>query len=294
MLQYIQKFDRSGTNRFTFSILIPSWNNLPYLQLCIGSIRKHSFYDHQIIVLVNEGKDNTLEWLDQQKNVDYVHAGKNIGICYGLNSCRSLIKSDYVVYANDDMYLLPNWDKVLKEEIDRIGHKQFMLSCTMIEPRSTGNNCVVVNDFGDSLENFKEKELLEAHSKLVRNDWNGSTWPPNVMHIDQWDLVGGMSVEFSPGMYSDPDLSKKLWDSGVRHFVGKGNSLVYHFGSKSTKRVKKNKGRKTFLSKWGISAGDFMKNYLRTGTPVAAKLSDPTTSTLQNVIRKFKRIRNEL
>lgn len=294
MLETIQKFDRTGNTSFSFSILIPSWNNRPYLQNCIESIRAHSSQQHQIIVLVNEGKDDTLAWLEQQGNIDYVHAAKNIGICFGLNICRSLIKGNYVVYANDDMYLLPDWDKHLLEEIDRIGHKQFMLSCTMIEPTETGNSCVVVKDFGNSLENFKKQELLNSYKSLTRSDWNGSTWPPNVMHIDLWDLVGGMSIEFSPGMYSDPDLSKKLWESGVRLFKGKGNSLVYHFGSKSTGRVKKNKGRTTFLSKWGISSGDFMKNFLRIGTTIDQPLQAPVSSGIHKVVQKIKRIKNQL
>ena len=35
------------------SILIPSFNNLEYLKLCINSINKNSKYKHQIIVHVN-------------------------------------------------------------------------------------------------------------------------------------------------------------------------------------------------------------------------------------------------
>jgi glycosyltransferase involved in cell wall biosynthesis len=37
-----------------FSILIPTWNNLRFLQVCIDSIRKNSSLEHQILVHVNE------------------------------------------------------------------------------------------------------------------------------------------------------------------------------------------------------------------------------------------------
>ena len=33
-----------------FSILIPTWNNLELLKLCVHSIRENSGYSHQIIV----------------------------------------------------------------------------------------------------------------------------------------------------------------------------------------------------------------------------------------------------
>ena len=45
-----------------FSIVIPSYNNLNYLDLCIKSINKNSKYNHQIIVHINEG-DGSLEYI---------------------------------------------------------------------------------------------------------------------------------------------------------------------------------------------------------------------------------------
>ena len=273
----------------SFSILIPTWNNLPYLRLCVESLRKHSDTPHQLIVMVNEGADGTLEWVKGQPDLEYVASAENIGICYGLNACRPLIKNPYVVYANDDMYFLPHWDTRLNEAIDEAGTDLFMLSATMVEPR--GNNpCCVIADYGDSLEAFREQDLLEAAPDLVREDWSGSTWPPVLLSLALWDKVGGMSVEFSPGMYSDPDLSHKLWDCGVRHFRGVGGSLVYHFGCKSTGRVKQNRGRHTFLMKWGISAKQFMQDYLHVGEAYTPRLPEVHTTGWKRLIGKFKLI----
>ncbi|MEZ4950882.1 MAG: glycosyltransferase family A protein [Saprospiraceae bacterium] len=100
--------------------------------------------DIQIIVFVNEGKDGTVEWLEAQGvNIDYLHSRENAGICYALNLARSMAKSDYIVYLNDDMVVLPNWDTELDKEIQKMPSKSFMLSATMIEPTDTGNACVV-------------------------------------------------------------------------------------------------------------------------------------------------------
>lgn len=270
-----------------FSILIPTWNNLPYLKLCIESLRKYSDVQHQLIIMVNEGVDGTLEWVKEQTDLDYVASPENIGICYGLNACRPLIKNDYVVYANDDMFFLPHWDARLSEAIEHAGTDAFMLSATMIEPRGE-NPCCVIADYGDSLESFKEKELLQAADRLVREDWSGSTWPPVLLPLAHWDKVGGMSVEFSPGMYSDPDLSRKLWECGVRRFQGVGSSLVYHFGCKSTGRVKQNHGRHTFVMKWGISAKQFMHDYLHIGEASQPQLPEVSLSYWKRFVNKIK------
>src|SRR5580693_6016127 len=238
----IKKNKRSNTNNPVFSILIPTWNNLPFLKLCIESIRKNARLDHQIIVHINEGTDGTLSWVESQTEMDYTYSDHNIGICYALNIARALADADYILYMNDDMYACPGWDTELSNEINAIGHNRFFLSSTMIEPVFTKNNCVIVKDYGTEINNFREADLLNEFSVLPKQDWHGATWPPNIVHKDSWDLVGGYSIEFSPGMNSDPDFSMKLWQAGVRLYKGVSKSRVYHFGCKSTGRIKRNAG----------------------------------------------------
>jgi len=291
MLDQIKRYHRSQDRTdFRFSVLIPTWNNLPYLQLCIRSIQSHSIHPIQIIVIVNEGKDGTLDWLRDETRLDFVHAQQNIGICYGLNAARSLVMSDYIIYINDDMYVLPDWDGKMWNEIQSLNSKMFMLSSTMIEPISNGNKCVIVQDYGRDIENFREADLLQNYISLRVEDWSGSTWPPNVIHTEMWDLVGGFSIEFSPGMYSDPDLSMKLYQAGVRQFKGIGDSLVYHFGSRSTKRVRKNLGRKTFLFKWGITSRTFTTLFLKTGKKYTGILLTPNLPWTTKWMNRIKRI----
>ena len=284
----MQTYIAPANDSNTFSILLPTWNNLPYLQLCIKSIREHSALPHQIIVIINEGKDGTLNWVQSQQDLSYLYSSENLGICHGLNQGAELAQTDYLLYINDDMYVLPGWDQFLFDEIQNIGHPNFMLSATMIEPRDTKNPCVFVSDFGTSIENFEEQKLLENYQNFKKQDWNGSTWPPNVMHKNIWNKVGGMSVEFSPGMYSDPDLSMKFWQAGVRYFKGLGKSRVYHFGSQSTRRLKKNVGRKIFLKKWKISSATFSRYYLRRGEKFKGQLAEPQIPfwvTLKNYLK---------
>lgn len=290
MLNQIQKQLQSPDQAYRFSILIPSWNNLSCLQLCIAGIRAHSTFLHQIIVHVNEGSDGTIAWLREQPDVDYSWSKENIGVCYGLNIARALSKAEYLCYLNDDMYVLPEWDKYLCDEMAHIGHREFILSGTAIEPRDSGNPCVIVRNFGDSPENFEQEKLLREYAALDKADWLGSTWPPIVLHRDMWDLVGGLSIEFSPGMYSDPDLSMKLWQAGVRYFKGLGKSRVYHFGSKSTKRRRMNRGRDIFLFKWGLSSSTFSKQFLRRGKPFDGPLGAPQVSRGRRMKDLLKRV----
>jgi GT2 family glycosyltransferase len=273
-----------------FSILIPSWNNLSFLQLCISSIQKNSSFEHQIIIHVNEGSDGSLEWVKSQPELDFTYSKKNIGVCYALNGMRNLVKTDYMVFVNDDMYLCPDWDTYLMDAIKDKSDDLFFFSATVIEPEWTGNTCVIApKNYGSAPDNFREKDLLNEFESLEKDDWSGATWPPNVVTTRLWDLVGGYSTEFSPGMYSDPDFSMKLWQAGVRDFRGIAKSRAYHFMSKTVGRIKKNNGSKQFLLKWQMTSSTFVKFYLKRGASYSGPLSEPiNTSELKKKMLKNK------
>jgi len=77
-------------------------------------------------------------------------------------------------------------------------------------------------------------------------------------------MVGGYSLEFSPGMSSDDDLLMKFWVTGCRNFRIVGRSRFYHYGCKSTGRIKHNLGGRIFVMKWGITQIEFHRRYLPT------------------------------
>lgn len=262
-------------NNPVFSILIPSWNNLDYLKCCIQSIKKNSRYTHQLIVHVNEGKDGTLAWIKEQ-GIDYTYSEENVGVCYGFNAPAALAKTDYILLSDDDYYFAPDWDYYLLEEIQKLDHIYFCISGTMIEHSPTQYSSMIAPyNFGKTVKEFDEERFLREYKSFPFADWNGANWYPMVMHRTLWNLIGGLSTEFYPGMGSDPDMMMKLWHCGVRYYKGVSQSRVYHFTSRSTARVKKNDGNKQFLLKWGLSKSTFFDMYLRLGQPFAGYTAEP-------------------
>lgn len=249
-------------NSRKFSILIPSYNNLNYLKICINSIKKNSSYkNHEIIVHVNDGSDGTLDYI-KRENILFTYSLENIGLCSSINKASKKITTNFILYAHDDMYFCPNWDYYLSNEVDQVKTKKFYLSGSMIEPY--GGH--IQFDCGESYKNFNEDKLLEKINDLPSIDYQGSHWAPHLIHSEMWNKIGGFSEEFNPGKASDPDLNMKLWKAGVRIFKGIGKFKVYHFGSLSLRKNNKiiiNDGSKTFLKKWGITTKFFIKYYLR-------------------------------
>ena len=246
-----------------FSIIIPTFNNLNYLKLCLSSIKKNSLYDHEIIIHINEGSDGTKDFI-KSNEVIHTYSDQNIGLCSGVNLSAKKATNDYILYSHDDMYFCPGWDECLKQEILKINNNFFYLSATMIE-RNSGH---LQLDCGENYKDFDENKLLNNLKNLTHYDYQGSHWAPHLIHKEIWNKIGGFSEEFNPGIGSDPDLNMKLWQEGVRIFKGLSKFKVYHFGSISLRKkkdLKINKGTKTFLKKWGITPVFFVKHYLRGG-----------------------------
>ena len=260
-----------------FSIIIPTFNNLDYLKLCIKSIRQNSKYTHQIIPHVNIGEDGTCDFL-KDENIDFTFTKYNSGICEGMNTASKKSKFKYILYSHDDFYFCPGWDVVLKNEIDAIGHNNFYLSGVMM------NNGPIRFNAGSDIKSFDENKVLNEYQNYNHYDFQGSTWAPHLLHRDLWEKVGGFSEEFFPGTGSDPDLNMKLWKEGVRIFKGVNNCKVYHFGSIVTRKYKNHptiitesgsKGGKIFLLKWGITIKFFKKFYLRSDQKYDGPLIKP-------------------
>jgi len=255
-----------------FSILIPTYNNLEYLKVCINSIRKNSKFNHQIIVHVNEGKDGTLDYI-KDSNLEFTFSDQNIGMPKALNKASKLSKKDYILISHDDFYYCPGWDEELINNVNSINHKNFYLSSTMV---GAGQ---VEFDAGQTIDTFDEEKLLNNLEKIKTINFQGTTKCPGLIHKDIWERVGGWSEEFSPTGGDDTDFARKLWEIEIRIFKGLGKSLAYHFGSITTRKKDKslftylgNKGNKIFLLKWGMSINFFEKFYLKSGLDKNKKL----------------------
>ena len=282
-----------------FSILIPTYNNLEYLKICIDSLNKNSKYAHQIIVHINEGSDSSLQYIKDSR-IDYTFSNFNIGMPKALNLASKKAKFDYILISHDDFYYCPGWDKVLVDEINNINHNNFYLSGTMVGEGQ------VRFDAGNNIENFDEKKLLNNLENIKTFNFQGTTKCPGLVHKDLWNKVGGWSEEFSPTGGDDTDFAMKLWKENVRIFKGLGKCSAYHFGSVTTRKKDKSlftylgsKGNKIFLKKWGFSINFFEKYYLKSGLNNKKELifnefKDPLTNPKKNINFYIELIKSKL
>ena len=273
------------------SIIIPTFNNLSYLKFFIKSVKNNSFFDHEIILHINDGSDGTLKY-SLDNNIKHTHSENNIGLCSSMNKARTLCTNEYILYAHDDMYFCKDWDIYLVNEINKYNHNLFYLSGTNVSTRYG----LINFDCGSTPDNFDESKFSIFCKEDKTPDLQSSHWAPHLIHKDLWDKIGGFSEEFNPGDGSDPDFCMKLWLQNVRIFKGVSKFKVYHFNSITTRnnKVILNDGTKIFLSKYGFNPKFFRKYYLKGNNsiiPYKGKLDEPKNNILMLIellINKLK------
>jgi hypothetical protein len=95
------------------AVLTLTRDRLPYTQHCFATLRENAGCDYDHYVLDQASEDGTVDWLNEQDDLDVTFASENIGINQGLNHLLDysvdLDEYDVVVkFDNDCELMTPN------------------------------------------------------------------------------------------------------------------------------------------------------------------------------------------
>lgn len=243
-LNLLKQVSTSAANPPAVDVIIPTWNNLPYLQECINSIKVNTDWPCNIIV-VNSGTDDTANWLGRYHPDVVVHnhserlhfsAANNIGL--------RLAKNPYVCFLNDDTIVAQHWLPALMHEAmkpDVAGVNPFS-NCDMGWLHNEQVNVGGVNLHpGMTLQTIKPiipQLYTQRHNKVVTDrDWLAffCTLMPRAV-IDQ---VGELDEDFKSGC-EDLDYCIRVKKHNPKYrFVTTFDSFVFHFGGATRKNSEK-------------------------------------------------------
>ena len=245
-----------------FSIIVPTWNNLDYLDLAYRSLTRHSAAAHEIIVFFNEIDERAARWAGE-RGVRHASSPQNLGVCGAVNRAAAMATREFLCFFNDDMVALPGWDTAFAPYLGLAD--KLWLSGTAVEAGKATACYLGGHDYGSSPADFQEERLLGECGRLVRPYNVVSTWTPIVMPRRNWEEVGGFDEAYFPGNGSDPDLAMKMYAFGCRRFIGVGASLVYHFSRRTVSRFDGQElmdPKAYFKTKWGMSWKRFLNGTL--------------------------------
>lgn len=241
------------------SIIILTYDNLKYSKLCIESIRKYTKKNtYEIIVVDNNSRDGTVQWLKEQNDLKVIYNSNNMGFPKGCNQGIEIAKGENILLLNNDVVVTYSWlDNLVKclYSSDDIG---------AVGPLT--NRCSNYQAIPIRYENLDEMSTFAKKFNVS----NPKKWEERLRLIGYCflmkkkivDKIGLLDEIFTPGNCEDNDYSLRIRKAGFRLILCK-DTFIHHFGSVSFKKNPKefkavlriNNGK--FKDKWGIDVSYF-------------------------------------
>jgi glycosyltransferase involved in cell wall biosynthesis len=247
------------------SLIIPTYRNPNYLNICLKSAIENQVNQNEIIVAVDGYIEESQHVLDKYKQyIQVLDLGVNQGMQMALNLAVMNANNECIVIINDDNVLCKDWDTVIGDQIK----PGFVFTVNQIEPTGPGIFNFPVKDLGKTPKEFKYEEFLEYEQTIRKNQLtlDGGIFPFVISKKD-YMIVGGFDTLYDSPFICDWDFFLKLDLNGIQ-FYRMNHIHFYHFGSAATKNGKEgdkfkqteSPASQTFIYKWGINPQLFENN----------------------------------
>jgi len=247
------------------SIIIPTYRNPEYLDICLKSCIEQQYNKNQIIVAVDGFIEESQHILDKyQDSINVLNLGENQGMQTALNLGVMNAINEKIFIVNDDNVFSKDFDLEIEAQLK----EKNVLTLNQIEPEGPGIFNFPVKDFGRTPEAFDYDTFIEYEQSIRKDELtiDGGIFP-FAMYKKYYMAVGGFDVMFKSPFICDWDFFLKLDLIGLG-FTRSHNAHLYHFGSTATKNGKEgdrfkaseNPAAQTFMYKWGIPPQLFKNN----------------------------------
>lgn len=247
------------------SLIIPTYRNPEYLDICLKSAIENQTHKNEIIVAVDGYFEESAEVLKKHAfDITVLDLGDNKGMQTALNLAVMNATNECLVIINDDNVLCKDWDTSILEKFQP-GN---VFTINQIEPTGPGIFNFPVKDLGKHPREFKYEEFLKYEQTLRKHTLtlDGGIFPFAISKKD-YMIVGGFDTLYQSPFICDWDFFLKLDLNGVQ-FYRMSNIHFYHFGSAATKNGKEgdkfketeHPAAQTFYYKWGIAPQLFENN----------------------------------
>jgi GT2 family glycosyltransferase/Tfp pilus assembly protein PilF len=261
------------SNSKVVSIIILTYNNLFYTRETIKSIKKYTNVPYEIIIVDNNSTDGTVEYLQNNPNLNVILNNYNKGFAAGCNQGISVAKGEYILLLNNDVIVTEGWLDRLLDYFKRDASLGIVgpitnyisgpqLDANFLKPGVSPES--IIND-GD-LFIQKYAESLYEQKKGKGGYFPRITGFCMLISRKVIETIGGLDEQFAIGNYEDDDFCVRAQMAGFKGLIA-SDVFIYHFGSKSFSLLGDEKykeiikiNKKKFIGKYGKSAEEiFLK-----------------------------------
>lgn len=240
------------------SLIIPTYRNPEYLDICLRSATGGKVVDStEIIVVVDGYVEESQPILDKYKDqIKVLPLQQNQGMQMALNLGVYNATNENIMIINDDNVLSVGWDSIWKDV-----KEGEVITVNQIEPTGPGIFNFPVKDFGKNPQEFQYEEFMQYETSFSTSKVteDGGIFP-FVLKKKAYMMVGGFDTLYQSPFICDWDFFLKLELTGLK-FKRTHEYHFYHFGSTATKNGKEGDKFKategpaaqTYIYKWGMA-----------------------------------------
>ena len=235
------------------SVIIPTYKEPEYLDLCLKSIFEGQANNNEIIVVVDGFLELNQSVLDKYPDVKVLDLGENQGLSVATNWGVYNATHEYILVVNDDNVFPRDWDEKLKP----FQQKGVVVSANQIEPSPSMFPQFIIKDLGKSPEEFDLEAYWEFEDTQYKQaELNGSTLP-FMMNKYDYLAVGGWDLMYPSPHVVDWDFFLKC--EYVGYIMKRAYVNFYHFAGAATRKTPEQSAESTkkeqithqfFTTKW--------------------------------------------
>ena len=249
------------------SIIIPTYRNPEYLDICLKSAIEQQKYKNEIIVAVDGFIEESQEVLDKYKDdINVLDLGENQGMQMALNLAVMNATNEIIFVVNDDNVFCTDYDEAIHKTL--LNREKTVVTVNQIEPTGPGIFNFPVKNFGKNPKEFKYEEFIKYENELRKEEItvDGGIFP-FAMYKQYYMAADGFDTMYQSPFICDWDFFLKL------DLMGLGccrihNAHLYHFGSTATKNGKEGirfkeseqPAAQMFMYKWGTPPSLYENN----------------------------------
>lgn len=223
------------------SIVIVSYNSAEYISFCLDSILNSSFESYEIILIDNQSKDRTPDFVNNNyPEVRVIANKKNNGFAAACNQGAKLSHGSFLLFLNPDTIIFPDtlekcWNQYNNlDNPGALGAEMFdgQANYLSVSARKKPN---VLGAIQQLLIPFRLNKNA-YHQELDLNEIQKAdilTGAFIYISKERFELVNGFDEDYF--MYAeDIDLCMKLLKRGFNNYISKDIRII-HFKGESTK-----------------------------------------------------------
>lgn len=249
-----RKYNHNKISQMTISLILTTYNNIPFLNLCLKSISELNFMPMEVIVADDGSTDDTKKLINSYKKKISVpvHHLWHEDIGFRLSEIRNkgiaLAKGEYVICIDGDLILNPYFvfdHAKMSRPKTLLQGTRGMLSENVTKRLIDDNNVEIKLFSGDikgAFKTIRAPKLSPLFNLIVRNKYSRSYAKGANMSYYKEDAlaVNGYDQDFMGWGHEDADFNLRMMNNGIKRKFLKQCAVAYHLHHEGSHRIDDN------------------------------------------------------